>query len=471
MLRREKTVRHQSINATRFPVDQNAVPSSRKLHLLETLAKCAFFLTLVLLPVRWRMVLSARPDPPVYGDYTDFLLFAPDIAMLGALALWGLTFLVQPRRIHAGRLHVWAPLLGLTLAGWFSLANSWDSSLSFYHAVRLSLLFLFFLLVVNQISSPVWVVVAAGLQVLSQSVVAIGQSLLQRDLGLQRIGEYELDPLWEGVSVLGGGGVRFLRAYGLSDHPNILGGCLAFGLLILLAAFLHQKKRAWTWMILAAFVPGFAALLVTFSRSGWLAFFAGWTVVVGAEAIKRNTQALKRAVILAVICAIAAAPLVHRGLPFFFGRFDVVPSASAQISRDRGSILERAYLFDASNRLFVSNALTGVGLGVSPIALKEAYPVFSINYQPPHFTLLVSALEMGILGGAFYFLLSALPLLVFFVGRSRFLGNPQVVACLALLLAVTVVGLFDYYTWALVPGRLWQWTAWGLWSASLMRHE
>lgn len=459
------------MNATRFPVDRNAVPSSRTLHILKALTKWAFFLTLVLLPVRWRAVLSARPDPPIYGDYTDFLLFAPDIAMLGALALWGLTFLVQPRRIHFGKVHVWAPLLGLTLAGWFSLAKSWNPPLSFYHAVRLSLLFLFFLLVVNEIGSPAWAVVAAGLQVLSQSVVAIGQFLLQRDLGLQWMGEYELNPLWEGVSVLEGGGVRFLRAYGLSDHPNILGGCLAFGLLILLAAFLHQKKRAWRWMILAAFVPGFAALLVTFSRSGWLAFLAGCVVVVGGEAIKRNTQALKRAVVLAVICASVAAPLVQRSLPFFLNRFDMGTSASGAISKDRGSILERAYLFDASNRLFISNALTGVGLGVSPLALKEAYPVFPINYQPPHFTLLVSALETGILGGAFYFLLSVLPILVFFVGRSRFLGNPQVVACLALLLAVAVVGLFDYYTWLLVPGRLWQWTAWGFWSASLTRHE
>ena len=453
-------------------MDQNASSSSRKLHILEMLAKRLFFAALVLLPMRWRMVLWSRPDPPVYGDYTDFLLFAPDLAMIGALAVWGITFLVQPRRIHFGKAHVRTPLLGLTLAGWFSLVNSWDPPLSFYHARRLSLLFLFFLFVVNEVNSPAWVVVAAGLQVFLQSIVAIGQSLLQHDLGLQWIGEYELDPLWEGVSVLGGGGVRFLRAYGLSDHPNILGGCLAFGLLILLAAFLHQTKRgAWTWMILAVFVPGFAALLATFSRSGWLAFFAGCVVVVGAEAIKRNAQALKRAMILAAICAVAAVPLVQRNMTFFFGRFDVGPSASAQTSRDRGSILERAYLFDASNRLFVNNALTGVGLGVSPVALKEAYPVFPINYQPPHFTLLASALETGILGGAFYFLLSALPILVFIVGRSRYLRDPQVIACAALLLAVTVVGLFDYYTWLLVPGRLWQWTAWGLWSVSLTRHE
>ena len=33
------------------------------------------------------------------------------------------------------------------------------------------------------------------------------------------------------------------------------------------------------------------------------------------------------------------------------------------------------------------------------------------------------------------------------------------------LLAVTLIGLFDYYTWLLAPGRLWQWLAWGLWGS------
>jgi hypothetical protein len=35
-----------------------------------------------------------------------------------------------------------------------------------------------------------------------------------------------------------------------------------------------------------------------------------------------------------------------------------------------------------------------------------------------------------------------------------------------LLLALTLVGLFDYYTGLLVPGRLWQWLAWGLWAVA-----
>jgi len=53
----------------------------------------------------------------------------------------------------------------------------------------------------------------------------------QGDLGLQLLGEYRLDPAWEGVSIVWMEGLRTLRAYGLSDHPNILGGSLAFALI------------------------------------------------------------------------------------------------------------------------------------------------------------------------------------------------------------------------------------------------
>jgi hypothetical protein len=38
------------------------------------------------------------------------------------------------------------------------------------------------------------------------------------------------------------------------------------------------------------------------------------------------------------------------------------------------------------------------------------------------------------------------------------------IAISAALLAATVVGFLDYYTWLLAPGRLWQYVIWGLWA-------
>lgn len=429
-------------------------------------ARIFFVLTVVLIPIRWRISLLARPNPPVYRDYTDFLLFAPDIAMLVTLTFWGLSFLFKRRMISFGPAHIWVSLLGLTLAGWVSLATSWDSPLTVYHAVRLSLLFVFFLFIVNEIHSPIWVIIPVGLQVLIQSVVAIKQSLLQHDLGLQSLGEYELDPLWQGVSILEAGDARFLRAYGLSDHPNILGGCLAFGLVILLAAFVYQKESVWRWLIALTMIPTSVALLLTFSRSAWIAFFIGSLLIVGVEALKRNTGALKRVASLALVCLLAASPFIYRDLPYLSGRLSV-GNSFAENRVEHGSLMERAYLFDSANRIFVDHALTGVGLGVSTVALKAAYPVFPLNYQPPHFTLLTAAFEVGLLGAMFYLFLLIFPIMIFVIRRNHFIDKPEVVAGIALLLSVSIAGLFDYYTWLLTPGRLWQWTTWGLWAVVL----
>src|SRR3990172_2437972 len=55
-----------------------------------TLAKFAFFATLVTMPLRMRMVLLARPNGTLYGDYIDFLLFVPDITLIVTLFAWGL---------------------------------------------------------------------------------------------------------------------------------------------------------------------------------------------------------------------------------------------------------------------------------------------------------------------------------------------------------------------------------------------
>ena len=99
--------------------------------------------------------------------------------------------------------------------------------------------------------------------------------------------------------------------------------------------------------------------------------------------------------------------------------------------------------------------------------MKKYYPEFRLNYQPPHYTLLTVAMETGVIGGAFYFLLITMPVLTFILRWREYSSRPFVMGVFALLLAITVVGFFDYYTWLYAPGRLWQWLAWGIWSTTI----
>jgi O-antigen ligase len=433
-------------------------------HWTDTLARFAFFAAIVLAPVRLRLVLQSRPNGTIYRDYTDFLLFLPDIAMLVTLIAWALARRFDPKPFRLGPAFVWIPLASLTAAALFSTVFSVDRALSLYHAIRLLLLSLFYLYIVNAQVSILGVSLAAGLQGALQSVVGIAQSVLQRSVGLQALGEYLLDPAWSGVSIVSDGTSRFLRAYGLSDHPNILGGSLAFSLLVLLTVSLRGERKN-SWVVGITFILLSLALLLTFSRSAWLAFAAGSIFIVWFEARARGMASLKSAVVLFAGAALLLLPFIAMNSNYFGARLNA-GGAFQTVGAENRSINERAYLNQIANQIFAKAPLTGVGMSASPVAMKNEFPVFPTYYQPPHFTPLAVALETGIFGAIFYFLLMILPWAAF-SRRAEARADPRVIGALGLLLAITVVGFFDYYTWFSTPGRLWQWLAWGLFAVAI----
>jgi O-antigen ligase len=437
-------------------------PRTFPIRLLETGARILFALTLVLIPFRWRVDVWFRPAFPVYADYTDFHVFAADVTALYAIVFWGCSLLLRPRKVVLGNRLIWACLLGLTAAAWISTFGSQDAILSRYHAARFTGLLFFYLYVVNEIHTPAWVIAPVAAQILIQSVAATGQSLAQTSLGLRSLGEHLLDPETPGVSVVKlEDGTRFLRAYGLTDHPNILGGCIAFGLVLLLAAALYGKGRL-PALASGIFLAAFPALIMTYSRSAWLSLMAAGGFMVGCEALARRWDSVKRALVLGGMSAIVALPLIVQNHRVFQLRMDADAAAG-------DAVKERVFLLNAGNTLFVEHSGIGVGLGVSPLAMKNRFEYFPLNFQPPHFTVLTAALETGVIGGVFYLLLLLAPGAAFALRWRDWIHQPPLMGALALLLALSVVGLFDYYTWTYAPGRLWQWLGWGLYSAASAR--
>ncbi len=423
-------------------------------------ARLSFAVTIVLVPFRLRLVLLARPVPPVISDYTDFLLFASDAAVLLALVFWSASMLISPRRLSLGPRAVWIPLAALTAIGAASVGVSYDPSLSAYHALRLLILFWFYVFIVNEIRSINWIVVSVTIQVIVQSVVALAQFMAQRSLGLQPLGEMQLDPSQSGVGIVVANGVRLLRAYGLTDHPNILGGCLAFGLVLLLGVYLHGS---WRPAILAAFAVGAPALLVTFSRAAWLAFFAGCAFILAAEFAHCRWESLKSLAFLLPVPFVLVASIFLSYSGFFGARVDVGNSFGSPTIEEQ-AIGERAILIQASLPLLVQHAPLGVGLGASPVALQHTYPAFDVPYAPPHLTVLDAALEIGIPGALAYLVLVLAPFVMYVRRRRDLITDRFATVSVAILLSIVVVGFFDYYTWLLTAGRLWQWLAWGIWT-------
>jgi len=441
-------------------MERNVMPAKLSTF-LRTLARVALGVTIVLIPFRYRFTLQARPLPPIYGDYTDLLLFASDVSLLATLALWGLDLALAPRRPTFKPLFLTLPIAGVTGMGAVSVVFSVDPILSLYHAIRLILLFGLYLYVLNEIKRPGEIILPVAVQVFIQAAVGIGQVLQQRSLGLTSLGELALDPAWNGVSIVWSEGIRSLRAYGLTDHPNILGGCLAFALVLMTGWYVGAESR-WRTPAVGLFALGSLGLLLTFSRAAWLALGGGLVLIAGLFLKTGQARPLRDWLALMGAALILVLPFAWQNVGYLGMRLNVRASLTEGTPENR-SIAERRVLNRAVNTVFAEHAVGGVGLGALPRALRNRYPDFPFNYQPAHIVLLDVAAETGVFGALFYSIAVAGPWLALWLNRRRLTPSPALIGVSGVLLAVTIVGFFDYYTWLLTPGRLWQWLVWGLW--------
>jgi O-antigen ligase len=415
-----------------------------------------------LAPLRFRLLLAARPAPPVFRDYTDFLLFAADPFLAAALLFWLVSLVLEPRPVSLKPLGMTIGVAGLFLASLVSAFFSVDRSLSLFHALHLVLLFGLYLFVLNEIKNLVWVTLPAGLMLAVQALIAITQVLRQHSLGLASLQELSLDPVWKGVSIVWTPAASTLRAYGLSDHPNILGGCLAVGL-VLLAAWYLEMPAHWRPLGAAVFGLGLVGLLLTFSRSAFLGL--GISLLAGAAwlLVAKKKRELTHWVILGTSSLVFLAPFLIQNAAFLGTRFNYDNSFTNPTPENQ-SINERALLAGLAKALLSAHPLVGVGIGAFPEALFQANPNYAFNFQPPHIVLLDVAAETGLPGAFFYLLVELFPWAYLLLRRKEIRLTPSLLGVYGLLLAISTISLFDYYPWMIESGRLLQWLTWGLFS-------
>jgi len=432
----------------RSSVDWRAVPSR--------LAWVAFWILVVLSPFRASLVLVDRSGPPIQASDLQLAVTVGDIALIATLGLWAVSLLLSPRRIEFGPAFVAIPVAVLLVVAWVGVPGSVDPVLSATNAIKLTLVVGLAIYVVNELERVERLVGPIAVMIAIQALVAIGQVVEQRSVGLSWIGEQPLDPARPGISIVASAdGTRWLRAYGLTDHPNILGGVLAFALLLLAAVpGRTATERTWRWLV---FGLGVAALFLTFSRGAWLGYGVGLVLAIAALAWMHDRASVRRWSGAALITALVCLPLVVPLAPYLAAR----TNASGPIPTEARSIDERVALAQASIAIFVDRPLLGSGLGTLPIAMQAADPTFAYAYQPAHVVLIDALAETGILGGLAYLAILVGPWLA--LARARRRWTATLVGASAALAAVTVVGLFDYYTWSGSTGRIWAWLVLGTW--------
>ena len=216
--------------------------------------------------------LAATPAPGILdvfvrpGAYlTDLVIVA---VLLIGLASWRGS---GPLRSH---LTLLLPLLALAGLALFGAPLALSPAVAGYTALRWALAAaLFVVLVAGDL--PLRGLLAGLLAgVAINAVLAVAQVVAQAPLGLP--GELTLPREASGAAVIGA--ARWLRPYGLTFHPNVLGGLLVVGLLAMLPRLSRFYVKLLWWLC-------WAALLLTVSRSAWLALAltlplaAGWLFV------------------------------------------------------------------------------------------------------------------------------------------------------------------------------------------------
>jgi hypothetical protein len=434
---------------------------------LEILSLSTLAGFLVLLP-NWRhRVLLHRAGDPIFFEFHDFTLYTNDLLLIGALGSW-LAHRVIATNLGKLRLGPWfltVPLAGLVALSIVGTPLAIDPPYAAYQVLRLLLLLAFYLLLINARLRRAVVASSLAAGMVLQGLVAIPQFLLGRSLGLDRLGEVSMDAAWPGASVVMVGEERWLRAYGLTQHPNLLAGCL-MGMLLVVGGY-YLMQRGWKRLpALVALAVGFGTLLLTFSRAAWLGTLlgGGMALVILLWAWQSrdwlpNWRALGA---LAAIALVIAVLFVSTNWQLLRPRLGLIDQGT-----EIRSVEARRQQVPAAWALIRTHPLLGVGLGNYPTALYHlvrekvaAYPI----YQPVYNVVLLVTAELGILGGVLWLGVLSLPWLSLWRRRWQTHITPWWAGLSGALLALTVVSLLDYYVWTSHQGRLVLWLVLGLWA-------
>lgn len=333
-----------------------------------------------------------------------------------------------------GSKHTTWPLLGLTILGAVSLIPA-PARLQFIHLGGFLLAWLVYLFVLNERPNlqPVFAAV-----ILVQGLVAIGQFIVQGDLGLVQLGELPLDPIYQGVSVIFARERPWLRAHGLTAHPNFLGAILTALLLLILPTTIRSEGRQrYGWY--GVFLVGLAGLVLTFSRGAGLGFFCGLLTWLLLREWRRKdngrfipqTSTLKYFIakyLKFILPLLLFIPLLWLYSDLFLSRLTHLDAPS-----EAQSLNQRVDDARLALQLIADNPLTGVGLGSYTDVAKAVNP----QAARVHNVVLLVTAELGLPG---------LVLLLWLL-LAPFTYRPLRATALAPWVGMLVIGLFDTTLW------------------------
>ncbi len=314
------------------------------------------------------------------------------LLLLGLYALWAWRLY---RREDSLRLFPAATLPLAVIAAWAALSLLWapEPAVTRFHLFGLVEVLAILLYAANMVKSLRdirCIVTAVTIAVAVTGVVVLAQYCADSTFGLEFLGAADAATTSEYQQTYSSMGIS--RVSGFLDNANTLAWVLKLWLpLLLLWAVASTEGNARRWICLTTFLLGLVALVLTFSRGGWLAFF--FSLCAGAVLLFHHRRrplvrhAARRLVPLGLLAAAAIACFL--------------PKITARLLHDDfGAAHSRIPMAQVALNVISHHPLTGVGYGNyiyvmheydnTPERITEYFP------HPVHNVYLLLAADLGL---------------------------------------------------------------------------
>lgn len=415
-------------------------------HTLLSGSRWCFYALLVAAP--WALSWKA------HGIWPE--LYLSDVPLLAMFGLWLMGHLVAPGRpLRTMPRPLFVGLAGLLVTAAVSSVGAMDLSLALDATIRIFLAFALVACVADLLPAPTMSALALVAGGLINAPVAVAQYASQQRLGLDVFGEIRMIP---------DGSDWWLRAYGLTPHPNILGGVLALAILGILGFLLAGPRvDELMWYCLVAILA--AGLVASYSRSAWLGLACCLSLAFIVGQGRQRLVVLVGATWIAVsVVFVVASPGRYVGR-VILPALDIAGVAPAS-NREMADLGERVEQHQIAFALLREERPFGVGpanfLDASALLHQRHLPY---AVAPVHDVPLLIMVEQGPAGFVFWIIAYGYVFTETVRFRSR--RSQGWTTLWAIGIAFTlVVGFFDFYFWVWEQGRLLGWSLFGLWAAS-----
>jgi len=394
------------------------------------------YLLVFTLSIQTRWIIKAGGLNGGYSEYLTFSLYGTDVLLILLLLMFvvraAYSWIAGQARndkvelaSRNGSFMYWF-IGGLLAVGAVSGIFAVDQALAFYKLGWLVLGAGLFWLIVKANYNRLKLLYGVLAGIFFQAALGIWQFLSQSSFANKWLGLASHNAADLGTSVIeaigaDGLGERWLRAYGGLDHPNIFGGMLAIGILLVIGQIIMMERennfqfslvepgqaifnfqtifndkifKIINWLLLPVFT---AALFFSFSRAGWLALAVALAVMMIIAVAGRNLKSQKS----------LAEIILIMGLAWFllFSQYQnlIASRLGGEGRLEEKSTSERLTSYQESWLMIKNNWITGVGLGNYTLALSRQTPgKNSFYYQPAHNVFMLVWSEVGIVGLLFF---------------------------------------------------------------------